>query len=521
MIRIFGQLLLLLGISSSLKYVERRSVVGSSGDHFSCFYTIQYSSKGKVTTKKSSVICDPDLDGGNAVEVLDLPGVGPTSIKLSIKKGKETIKNASAYSSSSSSSLVRPMNCSCKADFPHELVEMMKPGEMLATGRGHGGGGGKGGVGFLLAPLLLVLLLPTFITSLQALLAGRSLNVDTLREELTHRLADRLNSGEFELADVDRLLDQPETQRTFFLSLILNQIRTQIQTQIQALISSLTGGLLGRRLEVSALKARLEERGGTSFSSSVFSQLQSQLVAAIQTAIQNFLAGLGIGRSLSPLQDRQLLLQTALQNCITQIQAAIQNFLAAFGLGRTGLSSSIFSSLQAQILAAIQTAITNFLNSLGLGLPAGRGLDMEAADRQLFGNLLGALTAETQTTTTTPPPDTGDIQEMITMMEQIMAEMTGTNGGMEEMIQSAMEQMMTEMTGMSGGLEEMMAMMEQLEQMNDEEIMQQVMEMMEANGGELNLPGGGEVMAMFVSELEKPASCHCLPSQVEHGLLAG
>merc|ERR550517_1953389 len=252
-------------------------------------------------------------------------------------------------------------------------------------------------------------------------------------------------------------------------------------------------------MEVSALKARLEERGGTTFSSSIFSQLQTQPIAAIQTAIQNFLAGLGIGRSLSPLQERQLPLQTALQNCITQIQAAIQNFLAAFGLGRTGLSSTIFSSLQAQILAAIQTAITNFLNSLGLGVVAGRGLNMEAADRQLFGNLLGALTAETQTTTTTPPPETGDIQDLVTVMEQ----------------------MMTEMTGMSGGMEDMMVMMEQLEQMNDEEIMQHVLEMVEANGGELNLPGGGEVMAMFVSELEKPANCHCLPSQGEHGLLSG
>ena len=73
---------------------------------------------------------------------------------------------------------------------------MMKPQEMLATGRGRGGGGG-GGVGFLLAPLLLVLLLPTFITSVQGLLAGRSLSVDTLTEELTDRLADRLNAGEF------------------------------------------------------------------------------------------------------------------------------------------------------------------------------------------------------------------------------------------------------------------------------------------------------------------------------------
>ena len=238
MIRIFG-LLLLLGISSSvsvlitpdvnfyrtaqLKYVERRTVLASSGDQFSCFYTIQYSAKGVVSTKKTSVICDPDLDGGNAEEVFDLPKVGPTSIKHSIKKGKESVKKASAYSESSSSSMVLPMNCSCKADFPHQLMELIQPGEMIATGRGRGGrrkkhgpqllalvgrrlelatgrgrgGGGKGKVGFLLGPLLLVLLLPSFITSLQALLAGRSLNPDTLREELADRLADRLNSGEF------------------------------------------------------------------------------------------------------------------------------------------------------------------------------------------------------------------------------------------------------------------------------------------------------------------------------------
>jgi len=527
MITIFG-LLLLLGISSSLKYVERRTVLASSGDQFSCFYTIQYSSKGVVSTKKTSVICDPDLDGGNVEEVFDLPKVGPTSIKHSIKKGKESIKKASAYSGSSSSSMVLPMNCSCKADFPHQLMEVIKPGEMMATGRGSaasrgGRGGGKGGVGFLLGPLLLVLLLPTFITSLQALLAGRSLNLDTLREELADKLADRLNSGEFELADVDRLLDQPAAQRTFFLSLLLNRIRSQIQAQIQALLAP----LLGRRLEVSSLKAMLEERGGTSFSSSLFSQLQTQLIAAIQTAIQNFLAGLGLGRSLGPLQERQLL-QTALQNCIAQIQTAIQNFLAALGLpaGRTGLSSTIFSSLRAQILAAIQTAITNFLNSLGLGVIAGRSLDLEAADRQLFGNLLGALTAETQTTTTTSPP-AGDIQDLVNMIDQMVADMTGVSGGVEEMVQGAMQQMMTEMTGMSGGFEEMMAMMEQLEQMSDEEMMQQVMEMMEANGGLSDMFGGEmtltgeEVMAMFMAEFEKPANCHCLPSEAEHGLLAG
>ena len=59
--------------TAQLKYVERRTVLASSGDQFSCFYTIQYSAKGVVSTKKTSVICDPDLDGGNVEEVFDLP----------------------------------------------------------------------------------------------------------------------------------------------------------------------------------------------------------------------------------------------------------------------------------------------------------------------------------------------------------------------------------------------------------------------------------------------------------------
>ena len=186
---------------------------------------------------------------------------------------------------------------------------------------------------------------------------------------------------------MDRLLAQPETQRTFLLSLLLNNIRTQIQAQLQALIASLTGPLLGgRQADLTALHERVLTRGG-GFSNSIFSQLQAQIVTAIQTAIQNFLASLGIGRSLGVASlERQLLLQNIFQNCLAQIQAAIQNFLNSFGLGRTGLSSSIFSALQAQILAAIQTAITNFLNSLGIGgVVAGRNLNLAESDRQIFG----------------------------------------------------------------------------------------------------------------------------------------
>merc|ERR1719219_2225959 len=231
MIRPYCLAVLCLGLTSSLKYVDRRVVQSKSGDYFSCFYTINYNSKGVVSTKKTSVLCDPDTDGGNAVQVFDLPKVGPTSIKHSIKAGKDTVKKAEAYTGDPST--VQPMNCSCKASFPHEIMEAleaMKPEEEVAAGRGGA-----------------------------AVSRGRG--------------------GQFELDQVDRLLAQPGTQRTFLLSTFLNNIR--------ALISSLTGGLLGgRRLELADLQEKVLSRGG--FSNSLLSQLRAQIVAAIQAAVQNF-----------------------------------------------------------------------------------------------------------------------------------------------------------------------------------------------------------------------------------------
>ena len=185
-----------------MKYLDRRVVQTSSGDYFSCFYTINYNSRGVVSTKKSSVICDPDTEGGHAIQVFDLPKVGPTSIKHNVKAGKDTVKEAKVYTGTSSN--LQPMNCSCKASFPYELMEVleaMKPEEMVVAGRGgavsrgHGGGGGGRPVGALLAPLLIILLLPTFLSSLQTLLAGRALEVSDLKQDLLDGLTDRLNSG--------------------------------------------------------------------------------------------------------------------------------------------------------------------------------------------------------------------------------------------------------------------------------------------------------------------------------------
>merc|ERR1711953_1443412 len=110
----------LIGICSGLKYIEEREVTTSTGKTFNCFYTIQYTAKGVVSTKKSSVTCTPDKNGGSAMPVFDLPGVGPTSIQHSVKKGKDSVQDYSAYTGPLSA--VMPMNCSCKVPLAMDMM---------------------------------------------------------------------------------------------------------------------------------------------------------------------------------------------------------------------------------------------------------------------------------------------------------------------------------------------------------------------------------------------------------------
>merc|ERR1711953_37678 len=110
----------LIGICSGLKYIEEREVTTSTGKTFNCFYTIQYTAKGVVSTKKSSVTCTPDKNGGSAMPVFDLPGVGPTSIQHSVKKGKDSVQDYSAYTGPLSA--VMPMNCSCRVPLAMDMM---------------------------------------------------------------------------------------------------------------------------------------------------------------------------------------------------------------------------------------------------------------------------------------------------------------------------------------------------------------------------------------------------------------
>merc|ERR1712079_531683 len=124
-----GLALFLFGISSGLKYIEEREVTTSTGKVFNCFYEIQYNGKGVVNTKKSSVACTPDKKGGSAMPVFDLPGVGPTSVKHSVKKGKDSVQDFSPHAGPSNAAM--PMNCSCR--LPLSLDMMGSPGNKPNT----------------------------------------------------------------------------------------------------------------------------------------------------------------------------------------------------------------------------------------------------------------------------------------------------------------------------------------------------------------------------------------------------
>jgi len=153
-----------------------------------------------VNKKKTTVSCDPDKNGGTAIEVFDLAKVGKISLKHSVKKGKDAVQDYSPYSKPASS--VMPLNCSCKVPFPMEMMEAMGSQEMLATGRRlppllmtHDSESNRKVMRVnrelnRIGPILCLLLLPQIIAAIQAALAGRSLVVDKaeLREKFNRQL---------------------------------------------------------------------------------------------------------------------------------------------------------------------------------------------------------------------------------------------------------------------------------------------------------------------------------------------
>merc|ERR1711910_224762 len=165
---------------------------------------INYNAR-EVNKKKSSVTCDPNENGGTAIEVFDLPDVGKISLKHSVKEGKDKIQDFSPYTEPASA--VMPMNCSCKVPLPTEMTEMMSNSGMMTQMAGrrlppmlmtHDSESNRKVLKVnreldRIGPILLLLLLPQIIAAIQAALAGRSLEVD--KAELAAKFNRQLFGG--------------------------------------------------------------------------------------------------------------------------------------------------------------------------------------------------------------------------------------------------------------------------------------------------------------------------------------
>merc|ERR1712126_253849 len=457
----------------ALKYTEKRSVTSSTGKTFECFYTIVYT-KEKLDKKKSKVECTPNTNGGIAIETFDLPDFGSAQVDTKIVKGKDKITILKKVDPPTSEPAGGLLGCTCR--MPNPLVEMGT------------------------API-----------------AGRSLRkLENHLRKVTMRRDPESNKSE--LTPVAPL--QPTNRLVIIKLLIL-----------------------------------------------------AALIPTITTAITNALAAIGIGRSLpinvaSELEERKENLETVLN----QLQSAERKFNNALGdhaEDRTFLISLIRDAIRNAIIAQIQA----FLASL---IPAGRSLNAE--DRQFLlqqllnqqqggstggesplGSLLGGSTdggsplgsllgGSTGGSTDGGSPlgsllggstgggsplgsllcgsGSGGIVEQIiqhqmeAQMEAMLAEIIGSNGGMEEIMS---------LMGINGGLEEIMS----LAGMNGgmEEIMSGLAGEMEGMMTEMGMNGGmeemmNELMAEMGGEMPEyidlpPLQCDCVPSDEATTTLAG
>merc|ERR1712126_751681 len=465
----------------ALKYTEKRSVTSSTGKTFECFYTIVYT-KEKLDKKKSKVECTPNTNGGIAIETFDLPDFGSAQVDTKIVKGKDKITILKKVEPTTSEPAGGLLGCTCR--MPNPLMEM---GTQQLGGR-----------------------------SLRKL--ENHLSKVTMRRDP--------ESNKSELTPVAPL--QP-TNRLFIIKLLI----------LAALIPTIT------------------------------------------TAITNALAAIGIGRSLpinvaSEVEERKKNLETVLN----QLQSAERKFNNALGdhaEDRTLLISLIRDAIRNAIIAQIQA----FLASL---IPAGRSLNVE--DRQFLlqqllnqqqggstggesplGSLLGGSTGGSTDggsplgsllggSTGGGSPlgsllggsGSGGIveqiiqQQMEAQMEAMLAEIIGSNGGMEEImslmgINGGLEEIMS-LAGMNGGMEEIMSglagemegMMTEMEGMMTEmeggmeQFMNEMMTEMGMNGGMEEMMN--ELMAEMGGEMPEyidlpPLQCDCVPSDEATTTLTG
>merc|ERR1712227_845885 len=466
----------------ALKYTEKRSVTSSTGKTFECFYTIVYT-KEKLDKKKSKVECTPNTNGGIAIETFDLPDFGSAQVDTKIVKGKDKITILKKVDPPTSEPAGGFLGCTCR--MPNPLMEMGTPQ-----------------------------------------LGGRSLR--KLENHLSKMGMRRdPESNKSELTPVAPL--QP-TNRLFIIKLLL--LAALIPTITTAITNALAAIGIGRSLSITA-RSEVEKRK---------EDLEIAL-NQLQSAERKFKNALG-----EHAEDRTFLvslIQNAIRNTII---ARIQAFLASLiPAGRSSkvenkqLLWNLINQQQQQQAQSSTTSSTTTVNPLeallggtGGGSPLGGGP---------LGSLLGGSLLEGSTGGGSPLGSGGLVEQIIqqqmeaqmkAQMEAILAYITGSNGGMEEImalmgINGGLEEIMS-LAGMTGGMEEMLnglagemeGMMTEMEGMMTEmeggmeQFMNEMMTEMGMNGSMEEMMN--ELMAEMGGEMPEyidlpPLQCDCVPKE--------
>jgi len=507
----------------ALKYTEKRSVTSSTGKTFECFYTIVYT-KEKLDKKKSKVECTPNTNGGIAIETFDLPDFGSAQVDTKIVKGKDKITILKKVDPPTSEPAGGLLGCTCR--MPNPLVEMGTApiaGRSLRKLENHlskvtmrrDPESNKSELTpvaplqptnrlFIIKLLILAALIPTITTAITNALAaigiGRSLpiNVASEVEERKENLETVLNQLQSAERKFNNALGDHAEDRTFLISLIRDAIRNAIIAQIQAFLASLIPA--GRSLNV-------EDR----------QFLLQQLLNQQQGGSTD--GGSPLGSLLGGSTDGGSPLGSLLGGS-TGGGSPLGSLLGGSTGGSTDGGSPLGSLLG---------------GSTGGGSPLGSLLGGSTGGGSPLGSLLGGS-------------GSGGIveqiiqQQMEAQMEAMLAEIIGSNGGMEEImslmgINGGLEEIMS-LAGMNGGMEEIMSglagemegMMTEMEGMMTEmeggmeQFMNEMMTEMGMNGGMEEMMN--ELMAEMGGEMPEyidlpPLQCDCVPSDEATTTLAG
>merc|ERR1711955_118801 len=212
---VFLSLLIVIhGLTQTIKNVK--VTVGEK--ELKCTFKVDYTvDPFVVNKKKSKLTCRPKVSG-TATAKLEIKDVGEVEFDLKITKGNGKVTSAKLVPAPTEAPVVPvptgnvPMNCSCRLPLDFEVL-MPETGPEVIAGRGLRlvqsrlnsvslrndqesnkkiatfNPSNRGG---LIGLILLPILLPLIIAQIQALLAGRSLNIETeeRREKLEKMLAE-------------------------------------------------------------------------------------------------------------------------------------------------------------------------------------------------------------------------------------------------------------------------------------------------------------------------------------------